>query len=105
MRFLARRRDGGRRSRGDRVIALRGELWLSNTARLERDGLRSDLQRLRPDVDRLRKARRDRTRVILRTLDRVGQRCGKFRVMGLPEAAQDGRDLAGKKRVQFPMQN
>ena len=105
VRFLACRRDGGGRSRCDRLIALRGELWSPGAAWLKRDGLRSDLQRLRPDVDRLRKARRDCARVVLRTLDRVGQRCGKFRVMGLPEAAQDGRDLAGKKRVQFPMQN
>lgn len=105
VRFLARRRDGGGRSRCDIVVVLRGgELWLPSTARLERDGLRSDLQRLRPGADRLRKARRDRARVVLRTLDRVGERCGKFRVMGLPEAAQDGRDLAGGNGIQLSMQ-
>ena len=47
VRFLARRRDGGGRSRCDIVVVLRGgELWLPSTARLERDGLRSDLPRV-----------------------------------------------------------
>lgn len=71
VRFLACRRNGGGRSRCDRMIALGGELWLPSTTRPERDGLRSDLQRLRPGADRLRKARRDRARVVLRALDRI----------------------------------